>query len=69
MIEIEGLTKRFGAVSAVASAIYGLWLTRKPVSGWRTLAKTAPVGALAVLALRLPKGFSVAEDAATGNIS
>lgn len=39
-----------GGVSAVASAVYGLWLTRRPVSAWRTLAKTLPVGALAVLA-------------------
>jgi uncharacterized membrane protein YhhN len=39
-----------GGVSAIASAVYGLWLTRKPISAWRTLAKTVPVGALAVLA-------------------
>jgi uncharacterized membrane protein YhhN len=39
-----------GGVSAIASAVYGLWLARKPISAWRTLAKTAAVAALAVLA-------------------
>lgn len=39
-----------GAVSAITAAAYGLWLTRKPVSAWRTLVKTTPVAALAVLA-------------------
>jgi uncharacterized membrane protein YhhN len=39
-----------GAVSAISGAAYGLWLTRGPVSAWRTLVKTAAVAALAVLA-------------------
>ena len=39
-----------GGVSAAASGLYGLWLVRRPASVGRTLAKTAAVGALAVLA-------------------
>jgi uncharacterized membrane protein YhhN len=38
------------SVSAVASAGYGAWFVAQPISGWRTLVKTAAVGGLAVLA-------------------
>ncbi len=37
-------------VSAIASLGYGLWFVRQPISPLRTLVKTAPVAALAVLA-------------------
>jgi uncharacterized membrane protein YhhN len=37
-------------VSAAAGAVYGVWLVRRPPGVWRTLVKTAAVGALAVVA-------------------
>lgn len=37
-------------VSVIASATYGLWLARRPISPLRTIVKTAAVAALAVLA-------------------
>src|ERR1700759_1338414 len=44
-----GVETTLGGMSAAASGLYGLWLVRKAVSTWRTLAKTAAVAALAVL--------------------
>ena len=45
-----GVETALGGVSAAASAAYGLWLAQRPVSALRTLVKTMPVAALAVLA-------------------
>jgi uncharacterized membrane protein YhhN len=45
-----GAESLLAGVSAAASALFGLWMAHKPVSAARTLVKTAPVAALAVLA-------------------
>jgi uncharacterized membrane protein YhhN len=49
-------------LSAVASAAYGLWFVARPVSAPRTMAKTAAVGFLAVLAYvsGAPSGLTIA---------